>query len=258
MRVDRVYRVQHQSQISIFHFEFQADKDDDMAHRLLVYHANLWRDYKLPVISRILYLFRTPTVTSPLLERDGNGETVLIFHFYVHKLWEYDAHKFMKERPIQMYPWLPAMENADSGLLSRAIDDMVEYYQGKEATLTRQILWFSLFFRRADLLPLQEKQKVEERLKVFEQLLEQDEWVRRQKALSEQKGEQIGIAKGERALQETLVTIVQMRYPALVELARQKATSSIRGLDALRLAIEQIVAAPDEATVRFLLNTLGN
>jgi len=258
MRMDRVCRMQYKGRTCLLNLEFQADQDDDMAHRLLVYHANLWREHKLPIISLVFYLFRCSTVTSPLLEEVGEGEAVLIFHFGVCKLWECDAHKFIKEHPIHLYPWLPAMDNADADLLLWAIDNMVEYYRGKEVTLTRHILWFGFVFRRGTRLPLHERQKVEERLKMLEQLLEQDEWVLKQKALSEQKGEQIGFAKGEqKTLREMLIEIVQLRYPSLVTLAEQK-VPSIRGVDVLRLAVKKMLATPDEATVRLLLNTLSD
>ncbi|TMC17603.1 MAG: hypothetical protein E6J34_18390 [Chloroflexi bacterium] len=91
---------------------------------------------------------------------------------------------------------------------------------------------------------VQEQQK-----NVFEQLLEQDEWVLKQKALSEQEG----FAK---ALRKSLITVVQTLYPSLVELAEQNAIS-IQEIDALRLVIRQILGAPDEATARFLLNSLS-
>jgi len=59
------------------------------------------------------------------------------------------------------------MENANGQMLLQALDEMVEYYQGNEATFREQLLWFSHIFRRADLLPLQEKSLVEERLNSF-------------------------------------------------------------------------------------------
>jgi len=261
MRVDRVYRVKYGGKEHILHLEFQTDADDDMAYRLLVYNANLWRDYKLPVISLIVYLFSTTTVTSPLQAISGNGAEILTFHFQVHKLWEYDAYSFVEERQIQMYAWLPAMENADARLLLHAIDEMVEYYQGNEAKLGEHLLWFSFFLRRAKLLSLQEQLLVEERLNTFQQLLEQDEWVRKQRALGEQiglaKGEQIGLAKGKHALEETILTIIGMRYPSLLELARRN-VASVEELDALRMAIKQVLSAPDEATARFVLTTMRN
>ena len=262
MRMDRVCRMKYKGKTCLLNLEFQADQDDDMAHRLHVYHANLWYEHKLPIISLVFYLFRCPTVTSPLREEIGEGEVVLTFHYLVCKLWECDARKFIKEHPIHLYPWLPAMENTDADFLVWAIDDMVEYYRGEEATLARKVLWFSFFFRRGTRLPLQERQKVEERLKMLEQLLEQDEWVLKQKALSEQKGEQVGFAKGEqkgeqKTLREMLIEIVQLRYPSLVTLAEQK-VPSIRGIDVLRLAVKKMLATPDEATVRLLLNTLSD
>jgi len=156
------------------------------------------------------------------------------------------------------------MAYANARLLLQAIDEMVEYYQGNEAQLTQQLLWFHLFLQRANLLPLQEKQQVEERLKMFEQLLEQDEWVRKQRDLGKQiglaEGEQIGLAEGERkerkTLEEILLTIIQQRYPSLLALAKQRVAAT-QPLDVFRVTVKQLLIGPDETTARFLLDALA-
>ena len=178
------------------------------------------------------------------------------------------ACQFMQDRKIEMYAWLPAMENANGRLLLQAIDEMVEYYQGNEAKFGEHLLWFGLFFRRADLLPLQEKLLVEERLNTFQQLIEEDELVRKQREMGEQigfakgkqeglaEGKQEGLAEGEtKALQDTLLMIIEMRFPSLLAWAQQQVVS-IQELDALRFASRQMLVAPDEATARFILRTM--
>ncbi len=55
---------------------------------------------------------------------------------------------------------------------------------------------------------------------MFDELFEQDEFVRKQRALGREEGK----AEGEvRASQRMLVNIVRGRFPALAELAQQKA-----------------------------------
>src|SRR5713226_9315461 len=77
MRVDRVYLIRYKGQLHILHLEFQAGPDEDMAHRLHVYHANLWRDHKLPVITIVIYLFEASLPESPLKETDADGEVLI-------------------------------------------------------------------------------------------------------------------------------------------------------------------------------------
>jgi hypothetical protein len=65
-------------------------------------------------------------------------------------------------------------------------------------------------------------------LGMFEDLLEQDEYVQKQRAQGEEigfaEGVKIGMAKGKvLAAQRILVDIVSRRFPSLTELARQRA-----------------------------------
>jgi len=263
MRVDRVYRVHYKRREYILHLELQSSRDDDLAHRTLIYNASLWRDYKLPVISLIVYLFEAQTVTSPLRQMGYDGEEILAFHFRVLKLWEYDAQQCMGEEQMQLYALLPAMQHTNMSLLLQAIDEMVKYYQGNETKLSQQLLWFKLFLQRTNLLSLEEKQQVEERLNMFEQLLEQDEWVQKQRALGEQiglaKGKEIGLAKGKQIgkhqmLQENLLMMIEMRYPALAALA-QKKVPAIQDSGLLRLVIKEVFDDAGETVVRFILES---
>ena len=56
-------------------------------------------------------------------------------------------------------------------------------------------------------------------------------------------------------LDQMIVEAVEEQFPPLAEFAREKITS-IRQPDVLRLLVKQIYKAPDEATARWLLNTL--
>jgi hypothetical protein len=55
------------------------------------------------------------------------------------------------------------------------------------------------------------------------------------------------------ALRNALVIVVKTRFPALVDLAQQKA-EKIDKPDALNLLLEQVTAASDESIVRWLLD----
>ena len=63
-----------------------------MSLRLLDYHSYLHRKYALPVLSIIVYPFRTQMATSPLVETSGDMQ-LLIFHFRVFPLWELNAEQ---------------------------------------------------------------------------------------------------------------------------------------------------------------------
>lgn len=98
-----------------------------MANRLLIYHVIIWRDHRLPVISIILYPFRTTIAESPLQEMSGTEE-LLRFHFRVLPLYTRNAQQYVQNHAMAMYPLLATMQGADDTLLLRAIDELVEYY----------------------------------------------------------------------------------------------------------------------------------
>ncbi len=250
MRADGVYLVQYRGRPHILHMEFETGADNEMAYRLLVYHVTIWRDHRLPVISIIMYPFRTSIAESPLREVSGTEE-LLTFHFRVLPLYKLNAQQYVQDQAIGMYPLLATMDGADDILLLQAIDELVEYYQHSESRLARRLLWLGTFMRRADTVLPKHKHKVEERLSMFNDLLEHDPYVQQQRAL----GKAEGLVEGEvQALQKVVVNMVRERFPAHAELAQQKVTR-IKKPDALYLLISQLTAAPDEATVLFLIST---
>jgi hypothetical protein len=87
MRVDRVYKIMYRGRDHILHLEFESGADNDMASRLLVYHAILYQDYHLPVISIIVYPFRVTMATPPFREMSGDEE-ILEFNFGVLPLFK--------------------------------------------------------------------------------------------------------------------------------------------------------------------------
>jgi len=204
-----------------------------------------------------------------------NGE-ILVFHFQVIKLWEWHAEHFVQSHAVPMYALLPTMDGANAEMLHKAIAEMVEYYQGKEVQLAREIRWLGIMLRRAEILPLAQKQEIEERLTMFDDLMERDPKMRKIRAESEARGKAAGLAKGlaegevrgkaeglaegetrgkAEGLQEAVVTVVEGRFPPLADLARQK-VRRIHGPDALSMMLKSLAAAPNEAAARTLLELL--
>lgn len=252
-RLDRPYRVDYRDQPHTFDFEFETGSDSDMALRLLVYHALLLERYRLPVISIIVYPFRTTVAVSPFQEMSGSEE-LLRFPFRKFTLWTERAEQYMKGHALSMYPLLPTMQGATDTLLLQAIEELRNHYKDRESTLARRLLWMSVFLRRANILPPQDKYRVQERLKMYDNLLEQDPYVQNQRALGEIKGRVEGKAEGElQAYRAMVVHAVSSRFPALVELAQQR-VARIDSADLLRGLIDLVYTAPDENTARWLLS----
>jgi len=179
------------------------------------------------------------------------GVEVLTFNFRVLPLWLLDARQYVAEHDVSMYTLLPMMDHIDANMLLQAIDELIEYCKGNDSKLARRLLWLNVFLRRAETLPLVEKTRVEERLEMFDELLEQDEFVQRQRVRGRQEGKIEG--KIEEA-QEVLINYVSIRYPSLTSLARQRA-EAITQQAQLQNILNRIFAAPDEATVRSILSS---
>jgi hypothetical protein len=140
------------------------------------------------VISIIVYPFETTMAQSPLQELSGE-ETILTFYFRVFPLWRVSAKKYVQEHIVPMYALLPAMQGANAQLVVQAISEMVQYYQDDNDKLAREIRWMGIILRRADIIPLEEKRIIEERLSMFDDLMEKDPKMRRIRAESARREE---------------------------------------------------------------------
>ncbi len=242
LRADLVYLIQYKGDPHILNLELQTGSDSEMAQRLLLYHVELHLEYKLPVISVVLYLFETSVPEPPYKEASGDEE-LLTFHYRVLALWTLDAREILKKRVIGMYTFLPAMNGANASLLIQAINEMKQRY--KRPQLVRHLTRFRIILHRTKILAEQEKQSVEEYMHMYQydSLLDEDPEIQER------------IARGKvEALQETVIMAVENKFPSLVELAQERVVL-IGKLDALRQLVILILNAPDEDTVRWLLNT---
>jgi predicted transposase YdaD len=243
-RTDRVYKALYNRELHILHLEVETSANHNMDKRLLVYHALLLEKYNLPIISIIIYPFKTVPVTSPLKESDADGE-ILSFRYRTLSLWHMDARAYVERQATPIYGLLPVMEGTNSDLLLKAIDEMVQYYGDDEEHLRDELLCFKVLLERAQRLTEGEMLPVLRRIHMLDPLLEQDPWIQGLKAQERIAGELA-------AYRSVLVNIVQMRFPLLAEIAQTRADQSSKP-EALNILIAQISVAPDEKTAREVL-----
>lgn len=252
LRVDRVYLVRQRGRKKIAHLEFESGPNNDMAARLLDYHSYLFRKYKLPVKSVIVYPFPAKMAESPLREEDEDGE-IVTFHFRVFPLWQLQAEQYVHDHAVVMYALLLTMEGADAPLLHKAIDEMVEYYKGNDTKLAQELRWMGIVIRRVKTLPRAAKREIQERLNMWDDLMEKDPKMRKIRRESEAKGRSEGLTEG---LRKAIITTVRVRFPGLTELAQQR-VAHINKPEKLNLLVDQIAVAPDEDAVRSLLDLVA-
>ena len=251
LKADLVYNIRYRSQPHILNMELQTGSDSDMAIRMLLYHVGLHAKHSRPVISMVIYPFETSIPQSPFRETSGE-EDLLVFHYRILPLWKLDAWQFVRDRVVCMYMLLPAMKGANAPMLVQAIQEMKDRY--KEPQLGHHLIRFRTILRRSKTLSEQDKQEVEVQLHTYDSLLDQDPYFQEEKALERTLGRTEGIYEGRvQELQQMLLEVVEERYPSLVGLTQQKIKQNLR-LEVLRHLVKEIISAPDEATVRKLLN----
>lgn len=250
LRADLVYFIHYENELHVLNMELQTNSDSDMSARMLRYHVGLHLDYKLPVISVILYLFETSVPASPYRELSG-GKEQLTFHYRVIALWTLDAREYVEKQAIYMYTFLPGMKGANVALLKEAIDGMKQRYTQKQ--LVRHLTRFRTILHRSTMLTDADKQIVENYMQSYDSLLDSDPYIQQkiaEKAAEKANEREIG------ALQRVALEAVEEQFPALLDQARER-VAQVKQPDLLRLLVKQIYKAPDEKTARWLLETLA-
>jgi len=241
MRVDKVFKILYHGKEQILHLEFQAGYDSQLKSRLSVYNAVLYHKHGLPVITIVVYPFKVTKAVSPL-----RVPKILTFHFKTLALFELDAEDLVRQHRTAMYPIVPTMQNVHANLIDQIIQELEELYRDDEVTLSQQIVWLKLLLERTDTIPsIEEKERIEKRLSMFDQLFEESPMIQKLRQQSFEQGEI-------HALRRILVSVTRTRYPDLAEFAQQQA-SHFDNSGALELLVQQVATAPDAGTVRWLL-----
>ena len=222
VRMDKVFKMVYHEQEHILHLEFQIGYDKQLAARLLAYNAGLYRDYHLPVITIVMYPFEVTMAVPPLSIKSGQEE-ILSFRFETLPLFHLDAEDFVRQHHTAMYPLLPTMNNVRLDLIEQVLQELTEIYHDDEVTLAQQIVWLKLLLERTDTVTGIEKQQIKERLSMFDQLIEESPMIQNLRAQSLEQGRQEGL----QALQRTLVNVVRVRYPDLLNSRSSKSAASI-------------------------------
>ena len=139
-----------------------------------------------------------------------------------------------------MYTLLPAMQNATASLLIQAINEMEQQYVMLH--LARHLVRFRTILRRSTTVSPQDKQKVEERLHMYDSLLDLDPELQERMAKAKLSGQQ-----------EMVIEVIQLLFPNLAETAKNQVIH-LDDPDKLSLLVKQIATAPDEPAARWILD----
>jgi hypothetical protein len=282
MRADKVFKILYYGEEHILHLEFETRSDGDLCSRLLVYNSVLYRDHKLPVITIVVYPFPVQQAESPLCIK-SNGEEILTFKFQTLPLFTLEAEQFVQEHRACMYPLLPAMKGVHAELISQVMEELTELYRENQTSLSQQFTWMEIFLERTGTVTSLEKDRIEERLKMFDDLWDESPRVKKMKkqfledarkearkeaeqerlrvqqeaeqkiARVQQEMEKVSIDQEVKARRSSLVSVTRARFPNLTEFAQQHVELFDKP-EVLDLLIQQVAVAPDANIVRFLLS----
>jgi predicted transposase YdaD len=251
-RVDKVFKIVYDGKERILHIEFETGYDDQLKPRLLVYNANFYRDYKLPVMTIVISPFQVTMAVPPLDIPD-----VLTFHFRTLPLFEKDAEDIVRQHVTCLYPLIPTMQNVHDDLIAQVIRELEQIYQVDKAKLSDAIVWMRLLLGRSNTVSSPEKEQVEKRLSMYDDLWDNNPMVQKMREQDRPKWIQEGIQQGrqqgrQETLRDSLVNVVRARFPHLAGFAQHQ-VSHIDKPEVLVSLIQQVVVASDANAVLKLL-----
>jgi hypothetical protein len=260
MRADVVFKVQYYGKDHILHLEFQSRFDEKLPSRLLVYNAVLHHDHKCPVITMVVYPFSVQVAVPPLII-SSHEKDIVTFDFRTLPLFTMDAETCVAQHQIFMYPLVPTMHGVHADLMVQVVEELAAFYGDEKQTLSDQFTWMKVLLRRNDVISDLEKNRIEERLNMFDEIWEQSPLIQKERteyyAKGRGEGKEEGIAQGElQTLQRTLVRFIQARFPELTEFAQRQAKLCTK-LDVLENITQQLFTAPDRKTAQQLLTSIS-
>jgi hypothetical protein len=289
MRADKVFKILYSGEEHILHLEFETGSDGELCSRLLVYNSVLYRDYKIPVITIVIYPFPVQQAVSPLCIK-SHGKEILSFHFRTLPLFTMDAEQFVQEHRACMYPLLPTMNGVHAEPIAQVMQELTNLYRDNKTSLSQQFTWMEIFLERTGTITPLEKDRIEERLKMFDQLWNESPRVQKMKKQfreeaqkeakqqaeqerqrlqqeaeqeiakqvqerlrSQQKIERVMTDQEVKVRRSSLVSVTRARFPNLTDFAQQHVELFDKP-EVLDLLIQQVAVAPDANIVRLLLS----
>ena len=184
-------------------------------------------------------------------------ELLLESRYRVLALWKEEAGKLLASGRVELYTLLPTMKGATSEVLTQGLRAMRVFYVGDESRLCMHWLWFGTLLDRSTTVSQQDKERTRIEMSESESLLDSNPFVRDRVAKGEARGEARGRVEGEtKGLQEALIIAVELRFPALLDLAQERA-KPVKRPDTLRLALHGVKTAPSEEVARSVLEMLA-
>ena len=223
----------------LFHIEVQSTRDLTIPQRLLQYSVEANHQHDLPVYSCVIYLRDVGEVPRPPLRWHRlDGQEILRFDYLSIELAKIPIEELRATGLVGLKPlFVLTKGGANHSVMEEVATELGEAQQFGLLSMSKMF---------ADLVFGEEDQDWIER--IFAMYTDPLAQTRTYRKLVNQ-----GVLQG---LQEAFLSVVDVRFPTLSELAREKVTQATKP-DAINLVLKGIAAAPDETAARILIELLA-
>jgi len=231
----------------LVHLEFQSSNDVYIRERLLEYNVLASRQYDyLPVYSCVVYLKNQGDVPkSPFIRRLPTGEEVIRFQYRSIELGKLTSEEVLQTGLVGLLPLLPLTQD---GARREVVEQMIT---GLVSTEKTESLWIG--YALASKVLKDDLQWLKRRFAMLGDILRETPVY--QEVLAE--GVERGIKEGKlEAQRQTLVDIVQERFPEVADLAKKQA-DAIEDSEVLRrLTVKMSVVQTSKEAEQYLLRAV--
>jgi len=222
---DKLYKIRLYGQLLLLHIEFQRRSERKMDMRVWEYNVLATLAYGLPVLSFVIYLRKDSKIAeSPVIWSSPNGQEIHRFYFENIKLWEIDPNVLRRKGMVGLFPLLPLTQ---AGVGPKVIKEAIARIQAEGGETTPDLL--SLLYLLTELACENDDDIhwLDRRFAMLYDVLQESKAYQKikQEGLEEGllRGREEGRKEGElQALRQTILTIIQTRFPKIMRLAKKQ------------------------------------
>jgi hypothetical protein len=227
-------------------FEFQSRDDTNMEHRLLEYNVLATLEHNRRVLTCVIYLRKDSNIAeSPLIWTLPNGRETLRFYFIVIKLWEIPAEEIIQKGLLGLLPLVPLTKDGKRHELVKEMITELAAAQKYELLSQAKTIAGLVFTDVA------EREWLERSFVMYRDIIEES-WVYQENI---QKGVEKERQQELQRQRQTLLTIVQRRFPEIIDFTK-KQTDALEDPELLQNLIVQISLAQNVQEALLALITL--
>jgi hypothetical protein len=228
----------------LFLVEIQSTPDSNIEQRLLEYSVLAHRYHQRFVNAYVIFLRDGgTTLKPPLLRKRADGRDGLIFHYDVIIMRDIAAQDLLERAPRGVWPLIPF---AGGGAQPAVVDIVLTSFAAAPDEMTRELLSLTALFASLAFTDPQDRQWLERRLAMLEDILSEAPLYKSLIARGEEQGIEKGLKEGQvLSLRDALMEIFDENFPQLSVLAKET-LSTVNDRAALQKLIARMFKARDE------------